>query len=72
MDNGDVAQEREQLDRDLALAALHERLRGARAAASRSTDCEGCSEPIDARRLAALPGAIRCVECQQRWEKHGV
>ncbi|MDE0705701.1 MAG: TraR/DksA C4-type zinc finger protein [Rhodospirillaceae bacterium] len=30
----------------------------------RSRDCAECGEPIPAARLAALPGARSCVECQ--------
>jgi phage/conjugal plasmid C-4 type zinc finger TraR family protein len=26
--------------------------------------CLDCGEPIDPRRLAAMPGCIRCVDCQ--------
>lgn len=31
--------------------------------------CLGCGEPIQARRLAALPGAVRCVACQADAER---
>lgn len=27
--------------------------------------CLDCGEPIDPRRLAALPGCIRCCDCQE-------
>jgi DnaK suppressor protein len=30
--------------------------------------CEGCGQPIDVERLAALPSASRCVSCQQKRE----
>jgi len=30
--------------------------------------CEDCGGPIGAERLAALPSATRCVQCQADWE----
>jgi phage/conjugal plasmid C-4 type zinc finger TraR family protein len=30
--------------------------------------CEDCGQEIAAERLAALPGATRCVACQGAWE----
>lgn len=34
--------------------------------------CKGCGEPLTPARLAAHPGACRCVECQNLHEKWGV
>ena len=31
--------------------------------------CEGCGEPINARRLQAVPWAARCVVCQEESEE---
>lgn len=31
--------------------------------------CLGCDDPIDARRLAARPSAVRCLYCQQDEER---
>ena len=31
--------------------------------------CEDCGEDIPAKRLEAVPGAIRCIECQKDQEK---
>lgn len=31
--------------------------------------CVDCGEPIPAARLKAVPDAIRCVDCQQLFEK---
>ena len=28
-------------------------------------DCEDCGEPIDPRRLMAIPGALRCIGCEE-------
>jgi len=33
--------------------------------------CADCGEAIPAARLAALPGAIRCLECQTDFETGG-
>lgn len=30
--------------------------------------CVGCDRPIDAKRRAALPSAIRCIRCQAAFE----
>ncbi|WP_439471323.1 TraR/DksA C4-type zinc finger protein [Brevundimonas sp.] len=32
--------------------------------------CVDCDDPIDARRLAAAPAAIRCTHCQGCAEQH--
>lgn len=31
--------------------------------------CLDCGEQIDRARLRAVPGAVRCVECQSQWER---
>jgi phage/conjugal plasmid C-4 type zinc finger TraR family protein len=31
--------------------------------------CSGCGDPIDAERLAALPGVKRCLQCQEARER---
>lgn len=33
-------------------------------------DCATCTDPIEAERLAAAPGAIRCTFCQEAFERH--
>jgi RNA polymerase-binding transcription factor DksA len=67
----DRAQEREQLDRDVALKALRSRIE----AASMPPDgaqagmCIDCEQPIEPARIAALRGCCsRCVECAQHHE----
>jgi phage/conjugal plasmid C-4 type zinc finger TraR family protein len=35
-----------------------------------SDECEDCSQPIPARRRAAMPSATRCVHCQTIQDKH--
>ncbi|KAB2901269.1 MAG: TraR/DksA family transcriptional regulator [Dokdonella sp.] len=69
MDEIDRAQEREQLDRSLALDALRRRLQAMRDAGT--ARCVDCDEEIDPRRRAAVPHARRCAPCQHRWEKYG-
>lgn len=32
-------------------------------------ECADCGEPIDPRRLEAYPTALRCIECQTRYEQ---
>ena len=60
MDLVDRAQAREEQDRELALRAHNARV----AQAAGSGVCLDCKEPIDKRRLAANPAAIRCSDCQ--------
>ena len=47
-----------------ALARIH-----AAQAQAGQADCEDCGEPIPAARRAANPTAIRCLECQQHYER---
>ena len=32
--------------------------------------CADCGEPIPPARLRSIPGAVRCVECQESWEAY--
>lgn len=34
--------------------------------------CRKCRRPISEKRLAAVPGALRCVSCQEGWEKENL
>ncbi|ELW9444509.1 TraR/DksA C4-type zinc finger protein [Pluralibacter gergoviae] len=34
-----------------------------------SAFCEACDAPIPAARRAAVPGAVFCITCQQRYEQ---
>jgi len=71
----DEAQEREGervwlaiLDRSRDLQAkMDEAL--ARLVAGRYGLCAECEEPIPVARLRALPFAVRCLPCQERWER---
>lgn len=64
----DRAQEAEQFRRDLAIRAFRAGL-GDLARPSAFLLCDGCGDPLDAERRKALPGATRCVECQQAAER---
>ncbi|WP_157954931.1 TraR/DksA C4-type zinc finger protein [Ignatzschineria cameli] len=32
--------------------------------------CADCEEEIPPQRLKALPDAVLCIDCQERWERH--
>lgn len=69
MDDGDMAQQAEALFLAEALSSAGQVApqEGQRMAAGRVV-CLDCGEPIPAGRLAAVPGACRCVECQKEME----
>ncbi|EDA8652368.1 TraR/DksA family transcriptional regulator [Salmonella enterica] len=61
----------EQIDEAQALDALHRqsalerhRRRTAGDLDNETGYCQSCGEPIPAARLAACPGARRCIDCQ--------
>ena len=70
MDDIDIAQQREQWDRELALKA-----RGQRQDETPNYDetgkrlCLDCDMRIPTRRLQAVPNAVRCIDCQQLHEQ---
>ena len=45
-----------------ALARIH-------AAQMQAADCADCGEPIPAARRVANPAAIRCIDCQEIYER---
>ena len=72
MDDIDRAQAREQRDRDLALAAMRERIDASLTPRDPSIDglCIDCDQSIDPERIAALRGCCsRCIECAERYEQ---
>jgi phage/conjugal plasmid C-4 type zinc finger TraR family protein len=69
VDDVDIAQELEERHRSMALAAMTRS--SPPLPAPVALDCVDCREPIDARRLRAMPDAMRCIECQRRWEARG-
>lgn len=71
-DDLDVAAWRSQAELDAVLDEQRRRTAGLFVGASDPHRCcEDCDEPIGAQRLAAVPGARRCVICQQHAESHG-
>lgn len=73
MDDADHAQRFADQQAERILADARSRnAAAALAGASRPTlrACVDCDDPIDARRLAAAPAAIRCTHCQGCAEEH--
>ncbi|EFO4691452.1 TraR/DksA family transcriptional regulator [Shigella dysenteriae] len=60
VDAMDLAQQREQEDRERCISAARNRI----AAPSRFF-CEECDTPIPEARRIAIPGVVFCVTCQQ-------
>ena len=77
VEEGDAAQSSERQDMDFAqrerLAARINRLTAAleRLAAGRYGRCEVCGREIEPPRLAAMPEAATCRQCQERLERSG-
>lgn len=70
MDIADRAQAAEERDRAIALEEFkHRRLLPAGSLLPPPGICVDCEEPIDPRRLAAHPAAIRCIACQTAFER---
>lgn len=63
----DDAQALEQAERDRLLAARVRFDDAALPPADR--DCDKCELPIDTARLAALPGAVTCIDCAEAAER---
>ena len=71
-DSIDAAQDREQLDRDLALHAQAQRVAESHAPRREGIDalCIDCDEPIEPARLAVLAGKTsRCAQCAKDHEQ---
>lgn len=66
----DRAQDAEAAFRDDALARRELRALHESAAPTRSRSCRDCGAEIPAERLAAVPTAARCWECQHRHERY--
>lgn len=70
MDQLDKAQILEEADREHGIdAVLHRSVEEQARDAAGVIRCLDCDAAIDAERLAVLPTACRCVECQQIHEK---
>lgn len=71
MDEIDRAQEQEESQRDFALRnQLTQRRKTEPLLVDGEHVCIGCFEPIELRRLAAIPDADRCMQCQEDLEKY--
>lgn len=71
-DSIDAAQEREMLDRELALRAQAQRVTESHAPrrAGIDTQCISCDQPIEPDRLAVLAGKTsRCAQCARDHEQ---
>lgn len=64
-DQVDVSQLLEERLRDTGVRRIREAL----AARPHATQCQGCGDPIGAARLAAIPAATRCTDCQSILER---
>lgn len=67
----DEAEERARIELDATLTQrrqITDRL--FRGVADPARECEECGQPIGAGRLAVVPGATRCVHCQQLAEDY--
>jgi len=72
VDEMDRAQSREAHDRELALAAMRERIDASLAPRDPAIDglCIDCDEPIEPERIAALRGCVsRCIDCARLHEQ---
>jgi len=68
MDFADEGQQAEALFLAGAIAAARAALAGAQVIVNGQVVCADCGQPIPAKRLAAVPGAIRCRDCQEAAE----
>lgn len=66
----DRANELAELQRDEALEAHRRRSTTTNQAGISAGLCIRCGDVIDPRRLAALPMASRCIDCQKRHENN--
>ena len=75
-DRGDEAVAHELIDVENALIQWHVRelcgieVARTRLAAGTIDECEDCGKEIGYKRLMANPVAVRCIECQGRFEKN--
>lgn len=68
-DEIDRAQAINEAHQSAALAAHFRTVRRLPDAVFAPTECDGCGEPISEVRMRAVPGCIRCVSCQTRYER---
>ncbi|MFZ5426470.1 MAG: TraR/DksA C4-type zinc finger protein [Thermodesulfobacteriota bacterium] len=68
MDEADKAQECEALDRAAAIRRAAHRRTEEQLVMGGKVFCLGCGEAVPAKRLAAVPDACRCIDCQRELE----
>lgn len=65
----DQAEAVEAMDRALRIEAVQAVAASLDGPAVTDRDCDDCQDPIEAARLAAAPGARRCVICEEARER---
>ncbi|MGD9610474.1 MAG: TraR/DksA C4-type zinc finger protein [Desulfovibrionaceae bacterium] len=68
MDIADEGQQAEALFLAGAIAAARAAPAGAQVIVNGQVVCADCGQPIPAKRIAAVPGATRCRDCQEAAE----
>ena len=68
MDFGDEGQAAETRYREAAIAAALPARTDSQVVENGRVVCAECGEPIPVARLAAVPGVVRCRECQTDFE----
>ncbi|SEM75113.1 phage/conjugal plasmid C-4 type zinc finger protein, TraR family [Syntrophus gentianae] len=74
-DEIDQAQHHDEFFREQALCSHYDRLRKktglhrSLAGGTGPSECIDCGDPIEPARLAVMPNAIRCLDCQARHER---
>lgn len=73
MDEIDLAQENDEFYRQQALREHYRRANIGDALPQDAANilCLDCGEEIGAARMKANPAAVRCVDCQEKIERHG-
>ena len=60
----DMAQAREERERENALRARELRARATCGVSNEGGVCPDCGDAIEPQRLAVIPNAVRCADCQ--------
>lgn len=64
----DMAQLYETLDREAAIRRVVQRKQDQQHVVDGVVRCRDCGDPVQPERLAAMPDACRCTECQRDME----
>lgn len=70
-DNADAALNMTQMNMEISIRHMQSRIFQMRIDEKviRPRNCIDCDKPIPLKRLKAIPGAIRCIECQVIFER---